>query len=582
MSGIAGFATGLMQGIEARDRMDINREYKRALANRASMADRDWQNYLDLVQKNYQAEHGNLEGYVAPKRIQLQDPALLRFGKWLGTKIGWGRQNNTEKQGTMQRTAIPGQTPEPSPVPSLHDGGRVEGSRNYRRGLDYPILAGDILAYERDQRRSTDTGENTGQSITNLFDDTQQVRFEAYKDRQEAWDRMRNADNPREAGAAFSSWVGRGIKSGLGIGGALFKDVLADNPVIQFTAGALGFDGNHEQSLDENLPANEAPTDTAIPAIPETQSRAYPAIATAIPDPERSDEQVARTAMQEGEIAALENLDYRLLANQNVSPEELPSMTTQDWSAYRHAIFKHEVGRGASVREAAQTVDDLTVNMQMRGFQREGQKALLYLQTGQAREAAMALRQAYQYFPNGVSVRFGMANDPATRQPAIIAMGVDEQTNEPSGQPMLITSERLNAMMENMSNPSAFRVWTKDGRDLQMRINQLQSLDNYRQRSLDVAEARTMAGAASPLGQESMNYVDTDRRSDKYRDWAQNQIIMNNMDQGVAMALASAMGRVTRLRPDIPYITVIKLVHSAWDAGRGPRVAALLDELRTQ
>lgn len=588
MSGIGGFATGLMQGIEARDRMDLNREYKRALAARADIANRDWQNYLDLTRENYQAEHGSLEGYVAPERTRLQDPALLRFGKWLGKKIGWGQQGNTEEQGAVQQMAIPEQTVKPQPFRSFRDGGKVERT---------------LSAEEKQRRRAAgeDAGgigafmEDLGRSAADYFDDTRAVAGEAYKEEQAKFDRLRQADSAQEAGARFTDWLGSSARASLGTGAALAKDVFLDNPVTQFVGGALGFGSGPERAANDSEPAvgnseqaaSPIPPQNVAPSRQMAQLDKTTAIDAAVSLPERSDEEIAQTAVQEGEIAALENLDYKLLVDRNVSPEELPSMTTQDWSAYRHAIFKYEIGRGASIQEAAQAVDALTVDIQMRGFQREGQKALLYLQTGQAREAAMALRQAYQYFPNGVSVRFGMANDPATGQPAIIAMGMDEQTGEPSGSPMLITGERLGAMMENLSNPSAFRAWTKDGRDLQMQINQLQSLDDYRQRSLDLAQAgaitdriEAVADATNVSGQGGMRFSDVDRRSQAYRQWAQDQERIGDFEEGVAAALADAMDRVTRLRPDIPPNTVIKAVQDAWNQGGELEVLELLESLR--
>ena len=130
----------------------------------------------------------------------------------------------------------------------------------------------------------------------------------------------------------------------------------------------------------------------------------------------------------------------------------------------------------------------------------------------------MALRQAYQYFPNGVTVKFGTMIDPKTGQPAIMTMGVDEETGEPTGSPMLITTERLTTMMENMQNPDAFRSWTKDGRDLQMEINKLQSIDDYRQGTLDVAAYNAETDRIGELtgGTGGLRPADRDRRDKEY------------------------------------------------------------------
>ena len=169
-------------------------------------------------------------------------------------------------------------------------------------------------------------------------------------------------------------------------------------------------------------------------------------------------------------MAALESLDYKTLVDQGMRPTDLPQMSTQEWADYRREQMVAMRMQGMNPSEALKVVDDMTVGMQMRGFQREAQKAFLYMQTGQMDEAAMALSMAYQYFPNGATVQFANFDDPQSGRPVLVARAFDEESGEPTGKPVIVTADRLNAMVENMSNPQAFRTWTKDNRQLQLDV----------------------------------------------------------------------------------------------------------------
>ena len=183
-------------------------------------------------------------------------------------------------------------------------------------------------------------------------------------------------------------------------------------------------------------------------------------------------------------------------------PGQMPTMNTEEWVAYRAASVESMLMQGMSLPEA----HDAVTSMQQKGFLNYGQQALQMLAAGDPARAAMALKAAYQYFPNGVDVRFGITKDKAG-QPALVAMGADENTGESTGAPMLITGERLAVMMENMTNPEAFRTWTKDWRDFEQDLRkyyevekpQAQSENIYRDRmgraALMRGEADLYAGA---------------------------------------------------------------------------------------
>lgn len=141
-------------------------------------------------------------------------------------------------------------------------------------------------------------------------------------------------------------------------------------------------------------------------------------------------------------------------------PDDMPTMPTKDWEKYRNTVVQARILQGKSAAEAHQEV----TAVQMQGFQRFGMEAAQLLQAGDPAAAARALKAAYQYFPNGADVKFGMQND-RSGQPALIGMGFDEKTGEPTGTPMLINAERMNAMLDNLSDPGKWLAWTKDWRE---------------------------------------------------------------------------------------------------------------------
>jgi hypothetical protein len=157
-----------------------------------------------------------------------------------------------------------------------------------------------------------------------------------------------------------------------------------------------------------------------------------------------------------------------------IDPGQMPTHSTQDWVAYRASSVTNMIMRGASPDEAHQRV----TAMQQRGFMNHGQQALMLLAAGDAPRATMALKAAYQYFPNGVDVKFGITEG-KDGQPALIAMGQLEgsEDGESTGKPMLLTQERLAAMLNNMSDPAAFTNWTKDWRDEQFKERKYHEVD---------------------------------------------------------------------------------------------------------
>jgi len=608
MSGIGAgaFVEGLQGGIAARDQMDKNKQFKQMRKLGIAEKTLDIQGKRDTAMADQMRQLGGDFDQAAfdadyPAFQQDKDPALLRFGKFLGGKLGGMFGGKGEEGAATAQMAIA--TPEVQEaglqasgattygIPNYADGGQVDHERMQRSYGDdlyttpeeaaanraarsrgehrnqNPYTRGKYSAGRKDIPTSgggiREFGKDLARSASSVFDDTIAVANEGGGGAQQ---QFRDAENARDYGAAASEQV----RAGLGTGVALAKDVFVDNPITQFAAGLVGFDGNAE----EGVPTSDVPT------TPEGD-----AIGASVDNPEASAEAVAEVAIDDAKQESLENLDYKLLVDQGMRPEDIPVMSTGDWAEYRRRMTMGLAKQGMNPLEAHQQVDQQITHHQMAGFQREGNKALLYMQTGQNREAAMALQMAYQYFPNGVGVKFGTVTDPKTGQPAMVSMGVDEETGEPTGAPMLITTERLATMMENMQNPDAFRSWTKDGRDLQLEINKLQSIDDYRQGSLDISayDAETDRIGELTSGTGGLRPADRDRRDKEYGERMAEAGIMEEgfEDPNVTRSLASAMTIYEQLS-GLDMNTVTHEVLAAYQEDPQNGVQRLLESARGQ
>jgi phage I-like protein len=219
--------------------------------------------------------------------------------------------------------------------------------------------------------------------------------------------------------------------------------------------------------------------------------------------------------------------------------------------------------------------------MQQQGFVDYAQQALMHLQGGNPNAAATALRAAYQYFPNGTDVQLGVQQG-KDGQPVIVGQGRDEETGEPKGQPMIINGERLAVMIENFSNPDAFRTWTKDWRDEQFNRQKYEEVEKpeaesnarYRDRAgraaLVNAEAdRIRAGASGAGGRRQ---VDLDRANAAFTDAVE---LMGYTDEAGADQIMSLMSQIYA-RSSWQYPEVIDFVRKAKREGRLPEVMEAL------
>lgn len=661
--GAASFVEGLQGGIAARDKMDMNKQYKRLLSDKADVADRDWQNVLDVEAGEWATSHGgDMSGYKPAARSKNKDPALMQFGGWLKNKFSnlvGGQEDAALEVGDFVSPeltnivdgptgGIPGFEPQEQQPMLAADGGIVPRQRYADGGevedYDDEVLAGAAGAYGISQRANLAKGAGavgrgaaaaarggrsllgkvagskvgggaaglaavggiqaaaeSAQTDTDEYRNMLGVSRERGGDLAEAEadaDALYNRSRPEGYDELVEKVRGQGTtvydttpKEGVGdpwhwrnmLGFA--KEALtggeAGGDVLARTVGTMGKVGEKV-----SMGMLDSPSESLQGGIPSKNDAPTAAIGAALDEPEKTSEEVAQAAITDAEQAATENLDYQLLADQGVRPEELPSMNTSDWADYRSHLFQLEIGRGRSAKEAMESVDGATVDMQMKGMMRELDKAMLYLETGQASAASMAIRQGFQYFPNGVEVRFGTQIDPKTGRPVIIAMGTDEETGEPTGTPILITTDRLAAIRNQMSDPKSFNAWTKDGHELQLKVDQLQSQDDYRQGSLEISayNAQTQRARANSAasGAGGMSLSEQRQRAGVFEDMLRDSRYMEEGmdDPDMLRDLASAMSIYQELQPQMNPNTIMAEIMGAYKSEQDVGVEKLLESKR--
>lgn len=630
--GLGAFTEGLQSGIKTRDQMDIAKEYKNRLSQENFVGELDIQGKRKSAALDYTTSGGSQEDFDAmwSKYSTKQDPALIRFGKWLGGKMGLGGQPMVnEEQGeaaTMQplqsaSSVQPQQQlwPPQQGAEKMADGGRVDEERMKRSYGDSYVTEEEAAAnrahrdslppsyqspyspYMREQRGRLAAGRrpvptsgggipeaarDLGRNMAEYFDDTREGAdpTDFYK-AAEKWD---EADSARDYGAAAGPMAYEAGKQMYETTKGFAKDAIWDNPVVagprDFITGLLTGEGDEEAAAQQSrggeypIPEDFDPNMKLTEGVPSDEKAATDATS---PAPARTNEQMAETAMDEAQQLALENLDYKQFVDQGMRPADLPQMPTKDWVAYRREQMAAMQMQGMNPSEALKVVDDMTVGIQMRGFQREATKAFQYMQTGQMQEAAMALSMAYQYFPNGTTVQFAQFDDPQSGQPVLVARGFDEETGEPTGKPMIVTAERLSVMVEQMQKPEAFRTWTKDNRELQMEVARHKETVSHNRTMEDIygygaetdrMNAMSRAKAAEQGSGSTFDASEQRQRNVLYRERVDKLLMDEGLgdymeDSAMREDLAAIMARVGDMYPTASPNQVEQVVMKAFRGG---------------
>jgi hypothetical protein len=254
------------------------------------------------------------------------------------------------------------------------------------------------------------------------------------------------------------------------------------------------------------------------------------------------------------------------LADVDIDETELPDLKVDDWKRYRAQALRTARLKGLPQAEALDSADKLVTGMQIRGFSNYAGQASALMQAGNLKGATRALRAAYQYFPDGNDVKFGVHNG------HIVAVGVDEKTGEQfKGGTHVITPEYLAGAIQNFQNPQNFLAWTKDWRGEQFehqKYNEVtkplaeaqgQALRTNAEANVARSEAAQMRAQMSG-GMGGMKPADMRGSEQVYR---QRLELMGITDEAQADQLASVMSQIKQANPKVPDNMIVDFVMKA-------------------
>ena len=158
-----------------------------------------------------------------------------------------------------------------------------------------------------------------------------------------------------------------------------------------------------------------------------------------------------------------------------------------------------------------------------------------------------------------------------------MGMGKDEKTGEPvnDGKTMAITPETLAVMAENASDPSAWRAWTKDWHDMEMKVREYKEVTKPKaQADIDLTGAKTdyyagknAADVAIAAGRGRMTQSDIDRNIKAFEDDRGLQKLLGGEDEATARKLIDAMSRMFIRTGTQNRSSVIDFVMASYDIG---------------
>ncbi len=415
-----------------------------------------------------------------------------------------------------------------------------------------------------------DIGRDVLQRTAETFPETIEAAHTARYISDLAAEDFKQAKGARAKGAALRDAATASVSGAMETTAGFVKDV-ASTPLVEGILGFLGFEG------EEKSRATREATQPPTPEGGSTGDAATDAATEAIPT-EKPTEATAKEAISAGAQMVPghpdnpgQQWDWEEIASSGAKPQDIPHVGIKDWDEFRKNYVLAKIRGGMDGVEANAKVDE----MQHNGFMSNLQQAHYLMMAGKPEAAALAGRAAYQYFPNGVDVEFGWAKSKVDGSPVLFAMGRDDETGEPVGEPRPITTEFMGAMVENFKDPSAFRTWKKDmddqyfkerewfevtRPDKQSQIDLRAAQADYYRSGAQKNRAAAAAGGADPLKQS-----DYDRA---YKEFLASNELMKIDDEAAADYLADVMSQIyVRMAPGTPYPTVINRVMSAYRDG---------------
>ncbi len=199
-----------------------------------------------------------------------------------------------------------------------------------------------------------------------------------------------------------------------------------------------------------------------------------------------------------------------------VMPEDLASHSSKDWEDERNYWAASAIAQGKDPWEAMKKVDE----QQLSGFARYSMQATALIDAGDLEGASRSLYAAYQYFPNGKNVKFGVQKG-KDGQRVIVAMGKDEKSDASSGPPQILNRDTITRMVENMQKPGSLRAWTTDWQNTEQKLweqgfkrDELKEKGRHNRATEGAYSARTAAIGAGG----GMKQADYDRAFGEFMD----------------------------------------------------------------
>lgn len=222
--------------------------------------------------------------------------------------------------------------------------------------------------------------------------------------------------------------------------------------------GAMGVDPAAGAALEENLPP--PPEDTA-----QTPSEEDPPGTAPAREAMFSDE--VQLGGDDGDLTTPDQILDLSSEVTVIPPDEIPRHTTDEWAANRDRLMRAAVLMGDDPFEVAKQVTE----NQIMNFNQYALQAQHHIVRGDLMGAARAMTVAYQYFPNGSDVSFGMQKGKDGKM-YLVGLGKDEKTGEVVGTPQLITEQTLGRQIEASQNPDVWQMWTKDMHELELKYKE--------------------------------------------------------------------------------------------------------------
>ena len=423
---------------------------------------------------------------------------------------------------------------------------------------------------------------DVGHSASRYFDDTIKGALGGDKLIEDADAKLASAEGAREVGRATRGTGAAALTAAGETTVGFLKDTLVDNPISQGVMGFFGRDGDEKAAAVRALPRNDTPDEAAgsvaAQPAPAQPTGAGGGAAQTTPGAAAPATGANQTGVEDDPIIDMSQV-------REIRPEDMPNKGQKEWDDERKFYAYRAHINGQDPLEAMKAVDA----KQLRGFTMYGQQAFQLLRAGNAPAAVNALYAAYQYFPNGTDVRFGVMKG-KDGEPVIIGMGTDEATGKPNGKPTVITAESLSVQIENMSDPAAFKTWTKDWREIEQDIRKYYEVDKpeaqsesiYRDRlgraALDrsAADWLTAQNASRPGG--NLKQTDLDRAFAEFSKDRELQALLGGVDATEARHLVDLMSRLYVVRPG-NYNSVKTIIMDSYEAGGIQQVEQDLAEL---